>query len=220
MVGRFKNNLIVTLLILCLALHLFAFGHCYGSVVYAASSMKAASEYEIKAVYLYNFLLFAKWPDDDKSDDSGTVGDVCIGIVGDDPFGDSFSEIEGEVIKSINKKLTIKRYDSYKGELDLSGCKVLFVCDSERGKHEAILKKLKGTRTLTIADSAGFLKHGGMINLVSSGKKIRWEINRTPLKKANIQLSSQLLRSAVKIVDIPKLTNKDKDSGLARRTKR
>ena len=51
-------------------------------------------------------------------------------------------------------------------------------------------------------------------------KKIRWEINRTPLKKANIRLSSQLLRSAVKIVEIPKLSAKDKEREIARRTSR
>ena len=35
-------------------------------------------------------------------------------------------------------------------------------------------------------------------------KKIRWEINRAPLKAAGMGISSQLLRNAVRIVDIPR----------------
>ena len=94
------------------------------------------------------------------------------------------------------------------------------MCSSEKGKLIEIVKELKGSRTLTIADVDGFLKYGGMINLVKVKKKIRWEVNRTPLKKANIRLSSQLLRSAVRVVEIPKLSEKDSESEIARRTRR
>jgi hypothetical protein len=188
----------------------------------ALAASKKASEYEIKAGYLYNFLLFASWPDSDKNndDDNGEVGELCIGIVGNDPFGNGFSEIEGKVIKSLNKKLVIKRHGTYKEGLGLERCKLLFVCSSEKGSLLEIIKELKGSRTLTIADVDGFLKYGGMINLVKVKKKIRWEINRTPVKKANIRLSSQLLRSAVKIVEIPKLSRDDKKEDIARRTHR
>ena len=216
--NRVCHNLIVTLMLLCFTGHFFTPGRCSGAGSYVAASNKKASEYEIKAVYLYNFLLFASWPESD-DDDDGDVGDLCIGIVGNDPFGDSFSEIEGKVIKSLNKKLVIERYGSYKEGLGIEGCKLLFVCSSEKGKLIEIVKELKGSRTLTIADVDGFLKYGGMINLVKVKKKIRWEINRTPLNKANIQLSSQLFRSAVKIVEIPKLSAEDKNKDIARRTR-
>lgn len=216
---RVCHNLIVTLMLLCFAGQFFTPGRCSGASSYVAASTKKASEYEIKAVYLYNFLLFASWPESD-DDDDGDAGNICIGIVGKDPFGDSFSEIEGKVIKSLNKKLLVKRYGSYKEGLGIEECKLLFVCSSEKGKLIEIVKELKGSRTLTIADVDGFLKYGGMIKLVKVKKKIRWEINRTPLKKANIRLSSQLLRSAVKIVEIPKLSRDDKKEDIARRTRR
>jgi hypothetical protein len=220
---RFSHILLVAGLAACLLVYLFAPGSSKAQAdeSYVAISDKQASEYEIKAVYLYNFLLFASWPESDENDEEGgKVGDLCIGIVGKDPFGDGFSEIEGKVIKSLNKKLVIKRYGSYKAGLGIEGCKLLFVCSSEKGNLLKIIKELKGSRTLTVADVDGFLKYGGMINLVKVKKKIRWEINRTPLKKANIRLSSQLLRSAVKIVEIPKLTEKGKERKIAGRTRR
>lgn len=219
---RVLYNFIVAVLLGCFVVCLFASERSGGESFYIAASKKAASEYEIKAVYLYNFLLFASWPESDEKDDEGDgeVGDLCIGIVGKDPFGDGFSEVEGKVIKSLNKKLVIKRYGSYKKGLGIEGCRLLFVCSSEKGSLIEIIKELKGSRTLTIADVDGFLKYGGMINLVKVKKKIRWEVNRTPLKKANIRLSSQLLRSAVKIVEIPKLSRDDKKEEIARRTRR
>ena len=38
---------------------------------------------------------------------------VCIGIVGRDLFGGSFSQIGGRVIKTLKKKLALRRYGFY-----------------------------------------------------------------------------------------------------------
>ena len=46
-----------------------------------------------------------------------------------------------------------------------------------------------------------------MINLVKIEKKIRWEINQKPVKKARLKLSSQLLRNAVRIVKVSKTSS-------------
>ncbi|MCF7955377.1 MAG: YfiR family protein [Phycisphaerae bacterium] len=221
MINRVDKKLISLLLILCITFIMLLFDVSYGSIAYVTKTGKQASEYEIKAVYLYNFLLFASWPESDEDDDGGSeVGDLCIGIIGKDPFGDSFSGVEGRVIKSLNKRLIVRRYGKYKKGLGIERCKLLFVCSSEKGSLATIIKELEDSRVLTIADVDGFLRYGGMIKLVKVKKKIRWEINRTPLKKANIQLNSQLLRSAVKVVEIPKLSEKGKEKEIAGRTRR
>lgn len=132
---------------------------------------------------------------------------VVIGILGRDPFGDSFAEVEGKVIKSHKKRLTIKRLGAYNEELDLTQCDLLFICQSEKGNVNEIVTRLNGRAILTVADLPGFLEKGGMINLVKRQKKVRWEINRRPVKKAKLKLDSQLLRNAVRIVKISKSTS-------------
>ncbi len=174
---------------------------------------RQATEYEIKAVYLYNFLLFVEWPepDDDEKEDSGSTGNidsdrpVIIGIVGKDPFGKSFREVEGKPAKAGKRRLEIKRFGRYRKNTDLSGCDLLFVCQSERKYFPEILRPLKGKPVLTVGDWGGFLEAGGMINLVKAKNRIRWEINRTPVKKTQLKMSAQLLRNATRVVEIPKI---------------
>ncbi len=174
---------------------------------------RQAGEYQIKAVYLYNFLLFVEWPesDDDDKAESNSTGPIdrnrpiVIGIVGDDPFGESFREVEGKRVKSGKRRLEIKRFGRYRKNTDLSGCDLLFVCESEKKNSSEILAPLKKKPVLTVGEWSGFLDAGGMINLVRIKNKIRWEINRTPVKKAQLTMSAQLLRNATRVVEIPKL---------------
>lgn len=127
---------------------------------------------------------------------------VTIGIVGQDPFKDYFAEVEGAPVKD-DKKLEIKRFGPYRKDLDLKKCQVLFICASE-GKHvREILKSVRGAPVLTVSETKRFLESGGMVNLISVEKNIRWEVNTAPVKEAGLCMRAQLLRNAVRTVDIP-----------------
>ncbi len=177
----------------------------------AYARIKAQPEYKIKAAYLYNFLLFAEWPEHNEQETSEKT--ITIGIIGKDPFGDSFDEVEGRFIKSKKKKLIIKRFGPYKKGLNLKQCHILFIASSERNNCEELLVAVEGSPVLTVSDFDGFLESGGMINLVKFRRKIRWEINQTPVKKAKLRLSSQILRNAVRVVRFPKDSTKNPTTG-------
>ena len=174
---------------------------------------RQAGEYQIKAVYLYNFLRFVEWPESDDDEEEGSGGSgkiggdkpVIIGIVGKDPFGKSFKEVEGKRVSAGKRLLEVKRFGRYRKKRDMSGCDLLFVCESERKYFPEILRPLKEKPVLTVGEWSGFLEAGGMINLVKVKNRIRWEINRTPVKKAQLKASAQLLRNATRVVEIPKL---------------
>ena len=214
---RFRKNLLVVFGTLLLLVVLIADKPSQASSAYGATgSLRQASEYQIKAVYLYNFLLFTEWPktespkkDDQHNSEAGVdkkpLDTICIGILGNDPFGDSFDDVEGKVIECKGKKFVVKRYGPYSKEMDFKRCQVLFVSSSEKRNIKRILSRLKKVSVLTVADMDGYIESGGMINFVKVGRKIRWEINCTPVKLAGLKLSSQLLRNAVRIVEIPKL---------------
>ena len=209
-------KILVIVLVVCSLLLAWRAVDCFADVAYASNSQRQASEYEIKAVYLYNFILFTQWPDEQSSKvnpaytkssnprSQRTNDTITIGILGDDPFGDAFERVEGQIIKAKNKRLIIKRFGRFHKDLNLKQCQLLFISSSEKDNCRNILENANGCAMLTVADSNGFLESGGMINLVKVKKKIRWEINQTPVKKAKIRLSSQLLRNAVRVVEIPK----------------
>lgn len=180
-----------------LLLIFLGFGFCS-----AADEQKQVSEYKIKAVYLYNFLLFTNWPSKIPVR-TETENPITIGILGTDPFKNCFDEVEGTIVKSLNRKLCIKRFGPYSDRINLKECQLLFIASSEKENLIKIISVLKGAPLLTVGDTDGFLAAGVMINLVSMGGKIRWEINRRPIDAAGLRLDAQVFQSAVKIVDVP-----------------
>ncbi len=152
---------------------------------------RAASfqEYQLKAVFLYNFINFVAWPDEAfRAADRA----FTIGVLGKDPFG-SFLEkvVAAETFKG--GPILLKRSGSLD---DLTDCQILFIGESNRNRLDAILKSVSSRRVLTVGDFDGFIAAGGMINLVHAGQRVRIEINVQAVKNADLSVSSKLLRVA------------------------
>ncbi len=165
------------------------------------AEQQSVREYELKAVYLYNFLQFVQWPDTKRP--LSREGIMVIGIVGESPFGEALSSLQADVRRSGMKQVRIIHYGHYQDQMDFSECHLLFVSGSERGNFRRIISRLKDAPVLTVADTENFISAGGMINLVQSGGKIRWTINRAAADRAGLRLSAQLLTIAVRVVEGP-----------------
>jgi len=159
-----------------------------------AGSMWAAEtgpshEYQIKAVFLYNFAQFVDWPPKAFSE---TQGPLVIGILGDDPFGSFLDEtVQGE--RARGRALVVRRYRRAE-EIDV--CHVLFISQSESGHLNEIMGRLKGRSILTVGDMEAFSRRAGMIRFVTENKKIRLHINVEAARAADLAISSKLLRPA------------------------
>lgn len=153
-------------------------------------------EYELKAVYLYNFLHFVYWPAADVG--RPEAAPVGIGVVGESPFGSALSELQGQLRQSGRGELVLVEYGPYRPGLELRGNQLLFVAASERDHFPAIIAAVAGSAVLTVADVSGFLEVGGMIALVTAPNgKIGWRINRGAVQRAGLQASAKLLQMAV-----------------------
>ena len=155
----------------------------------AALQERDAPEYEIKAAFLYNFATFVEWPTSAfPHEDSPFV----VGILGEDPFGAALEEaFRG---KTLHHRRIVVRRSSELG--DLTPCHLLFISKSERERASRILDALKGMPVLKVGDFPGFATLGGCINFTVEGKKVRFEINPEAPKRANLKVSSKLLRLA------------------------
>jgi hypothetical protein len=164
----------------------------------AGAAGKQASEYEVKAACLYNFVRFVDWPAAGTSPPDSLM---IIGILGEDPFGDAFAPVEGKLVKAKSRRLLVRRFGRYKHGLNLEACHVLFISSSEQADTREILKDVESVPVLTVGEIDGFLELGGIINLVTVNEKIRWEIDRGHAALAGLELSSQLLRTAVRVIE-------------------
>ena len=151
----------------------------------------SADEYEIKAAFIYNFTKFVRWPDADEG------RPVILGILGKDPFGGAIDRaVSGKHVGT--RRIHVVRVAKPE---DASRCDILFVSASEEPNLKRILQGLGTAPVLTIGDTDGFAERGGMINLVTEGNRVRFEINVEAMERAGLRASSQLLRLATIVTD-------------------
>lgn len=149
----------------------------------------AASEYQLKAVFLFNFTQFVDWPPDAFGDEASPL---VIGVLGTDPFGELLDEIvRGERVKG--RPLVVQRYAHLE---DVKACHVLFVSVSETARLKDIFAALKSRSILTVGDAEGFARRGGVISFATVDNKIRLKINLEAAQAAHLTISSKLLRPA------------------------
>jgi hypothetical protein len=155
----------------------------------AANGAAPAGEYQIKAVFLFNFAQFAEWP---ARSFTGEKSPFVIGILGDDPFGSYLDEVvKDEKIGA--RPLVVRRRQEIR---ELEDCHILFVSRSESARLDQIVATLKGRGILTISDAEAFTRVGGVVRFVMEGGKVRLRINVEAAKAAGLTISSKILRSS------------------------
>ena len=163
------------------------------SVLFSKSGVaQPYSEYEIKAAFLCNFASFVEWPENTFDSDTSVF---IIGILGEDPFGAVMERIAQSYTK---RRIIIQRYSRV--EMTVR-CHILFVSSSNGDNLKDILDQLTGTSVLTVSDIEGFCALGGIVTFSKQKIKYGFEINRGAAKRADIKISSKLLRLAVKIYE-------------------
>jgi len=151
---------------------------------------QTASEYSIKAAYLYNFAKSAEWPENNLPSGAPLV----IGVVGgDEEFVDTLIKtVAGRTVGT--HPIVAKRADSVE---DLDLCQLVFFRASTGHKRvQAAISALLAANILLVGEDNEFLRQGGMINLILQNGTVRFEINRVSLDRAGLKLSPALLALA------------------------
>jgi hypothetical protein len=154
-----------------------------------AAGAEAPTEYQVKAVFVYNFSRFVEWPPQAfSSPDEPFV----IGVLGGDPFGARLDEaVRGEQID--HHPLVIRRFRNL-GEI--GECRILYIDRSEGAQLQQVLAALDHRSTLTVADLDDSSERGVMIQFTTENNRIRLRINVASARAAGLTISSKLLRSA------------------------
>ena len=145
------------------------------------------SEYQVKAVALWNFAQFVEWPATAFPDANAPV---VIGVLGKDPFEKTLDEaVRGVTINS--RKIVIHRAKLLE---ELGKCHLVFICQSEQSRLAPILAALQRGPVLTISELDQFARRGGIINLTVQEKNMRLEINVENAERQGLKISSKLLK--------------------------
>ena len=164
----------------------------FAAALLGVAAVRAAPpppEYQLKAIFLFNFAQFVGWPAAALSNDQLPF---VIGVLGDDPFGSYLDEtVQGEKIGG--HPMVVRRYSRVE---DAAGCHVLFISRSESGRMAEIVAALRGRNILTVGDVEDFNQVGGMVRFVTEQGRIRLRIDVQAAQAAGLTISSKLLRSA------------------------
>ena len=161
-----------------------------------AQNTPGSSEYLIKAGFIYNFANLVQWPSTSFAQPDSPI---VIVILGEDHFGTTLDHaLEGKKVSA--RSFVIKRARSASELQRALGpqkeCQILYVSSSEMSHLGEAIQLLKGVPVLTIGETPGFAKNGGIINLILEDNKVRFEVNVQAAKEADLNISSRLLALA------------------------
>jgi YfiR/HmsC-like len=144
---------------------------------------------QVEAAYIYNFGKFVKWPTTSGTNQNSSFT-ICV--LGEDPYGSILqSVLAGKFINGI--PVTIKRVPQPQDAID---CRILSINTTDERRLREILTDLGPATVLTVSDMPNFTKRGGMIQFVTDGDRVRFEINRASSDRAGLVLASELLKVA------------------------
>lgn len=147
----------------------------------------AEEEAQLKAAFIYNFTKYVTWPLSIEQA-SGTLR-VCV--VGKKAYSDEIAQLNGREVRTFELEVVpLSLTDS------MTACHVLYLSGL---KPDKVLGMISTLPILTISDEPGFASLGGIIGLITEGRRIRFDINLGRARDAQLQISSRLLQLARRV---------------------
>jgi hypothetical protein len=150
---------------------------------------EAAPEYQVKAVFLFNFTRFVEWP----PQAFATPGEpFVIGILGDDPFGARIDDVtRNERIGE--HPLLVRRYRHAE---EIGDCQMLFIGRDESAGFGKVVARFNHRAVLIVSEIEGSAEQGAMIQFATESSHVRLRINADAARGAGLVVSSKLLHLA------------------------
>lgn len=147
------------------------------------------SENDVKAEMLCNIAKFIRWPDGSLR---RTQGQIVFAILGEDELAGTLASTLST--RTVNGREIFVRF--VRRPQDARGCQIVFIAASEAGRIPEVLEALTGTDALTVADSEGFVAHGGMVDFTRRDDRLHFEIDHGRAERAGLKISAKLLALA------------------------
>ena len=144
------------------------------------------NEYNVKAMFVLNFLKYVEWPPVDKDNV------FIIGIAGE-------SELYEALVKMTANRGDFKKIKIEKLQADqIKDVQILIIPKKEKNKTEEWSKRYYGKGVLIISEECKDA-NSSAINLKSIDNKIRFDINHTQAKLGGVKISSRLANLATSV---------------------
>jgi hypothetical protein len=154
---------------------------------------RSVAEAQVKAVYIYNFASFVRWPNDSSAHSSSPFLICAIG-------NDEVSSLLPGVLEGESVSRQPLHFRQLGGADNPSECKIIYFAEELAPPSLALLTELAGQPVLTVSQDNGFARAGGHIELSLKQNRVHPIINRTAANASGLRVSSQLYRLSTVIV--------------------
>jgi YfiR/HmsC-like len=153
-----------------------------------AAPAQPVDEYQVKALFLYNFAKFVEWPPEVLHDPSDPLV-VCV--LGQDPFGRMLDDaVAGKKVDG--RSFVVRRIAAAR---EANVCRILFVGSSQSKRDVAVIATIE-PGVLTVGESNNATSEGMVINFTLEGANVRFKISTDAADRQKLRLSSKLLSLA------------------------
>jgi hypothetical protein len=165
------------------------------SVVASGATVNLDRQAQVKAAFIFQFRNYVTWPEGHSANEPRSF---LISIVGRDKGLLQELEKLAKEKKMNNRPIEVKLFESA-DRLPKSDIIVVGTRDLET--LQGVARKTKGEHTLIVSQAEDFARKGAMINFFIEDERLRFEINLGAVKKADLQISSQLLNLAKLVIE-------------------
>lgn len=145
-------------------------------------------EYEMKAAYLYNFLLYTDWQ-------NKPSGSIRICHMGKDRFEGALEKLTKKTVKGLPVTL---RYITKQD--DAFNCQAVFIDNLDIALNVDFLINLERQGILTITDQQELFERGAMVGFFIDGNRLVFDVNYYRIQPAKLSIGSQILRLARNVI--------------------
>ena len=153
-----------------------------------------ASEVELKAAWVYNFVQHVEWPASAFKDERSPLV-VCI--LGAHPLEEALAKaVRGKTAQG--RGVEIRRAAQ---PADLKGAHLAFIPDAEKERFDQAVAAARGTPLLVVGESDGAARKGAVLNFFVDESRVRFEANVEAAARSGLTISSKLLKFARLVKD-------------------
>jgi hypothetical protein len=149
-----------------------------------------ASEYEVKALFLTQFIKYTTWPREAFANDEAPF---VVLVVGEDPFGEHLEKAFAGKKGAGGRSIRIARAKDLE---ELPRAHLVFLSRSHAGQIGALLEGPVGRSALIVGDSESLAERGAHVNLFLDNKRMRFEVNVEASKRSGLALNPEMLKLA------------------------
>lgn len=155
------------------------------SAMGAAMFAPPAEELDVKAAFVLNFIRLVNWGNVSGEDNAATLP-LCI--LGPSEFGTAVRQAaKGKVIGTRTVTFQVKP------DADPGLCRVLLVDSTQYDLARSLIRAVGHSQVLTIGNGEGFVRIGGMFELIVDERKVQFDTNLAAVRASKLDVSARLL---------------------------